>query len=165
MDLFFEPLQPYHDRKGFDCGESSLNEYLHRYARQNDTRDIARAFVAVEAPGSPRIVGYYTLSSYTVESQALSEQRLPRYAIPAALIGRLARDVNFKGQGVGEALLRDALMRCLSVSEQMALYAVVVDALDEHARSFYLQFDFQESIGHPMRLFLPMKTVRKSTGG
>ena len=162
MDLFFEPLQSYHDRKAFDCGEPSLNDYLHRYARQNDARDIGRAFVAVEAPGSPRIVGYYTLSTYTLESQSLPEKGLPRYAIPAALIGRLARDVRFRGQGVGELLLRDALNRCLAVSEEIAIHAVVVDALYERAKRLYREFGFQGLLGHPMQLFLPTKTLRKT---
>ena len=162
MDLVFERLQPYHDRGGFECGETSLNDYLRRYARQNDERDIARTFVAVEERGSRRVVGYYTLSGYSLESEAIPEKGLPRYALPAALIGRLARDVGFKGQGVGEALLRDALNRCLSISEQMAVHAVVVDALDQRARAFYQAFGFRELIGYPMKLFLPMKTLCKS---
>ena len=165
MELWFEPLQPHHDRKAFDCGEPSLNDYLRRYARQNEARDIGRAFVAVEAPGSPRIVGYYALSTHTLESQALPDKGLPRYAVPAALIGRLARDVRFRGQGVGELLLRDALNRCLAISEQIAIHAVVVDALDDRAKRFYQEFGFHELLGHPMQLFLPMKTLRKTKEG
>ncbi len=165
MDPFLEPLQAHHDRKAFDCGEQSLNDYLRRYARQNDARDIGRAFVAVETPGSARVVGYYTLSTYTLDSEALHERGLPRYAIPAARIGRLARDVHFRGQGVGESLLRDALNRCLAVSDQIAIHAVVVDALDEHAKRSYQEFGFQELLGHPMQLFLPIQTLRKTRQG
>ncbi|HET6385545.1 MAG TPA: GNAT family N-acetyltransferase [Armatimonadota bacterium] len=162
MELCFEPLRSHHNRAGFDCGEASLNDYLHRYARQNEAGDIGRTFVAVELPGSPRIVGCYTLSSYSLESQSLAERGLPRYVIPAALVGRLARDVRLRRQGVGEALLRDALQRCLAVAEQMAVYAVVVDALDNRAKGFYLGFGFNELIDHPMKLYLPVKTIRQA---
>ena len=162
MDVSFEPLQSYHDRTAFDCGEASLNEYLHRYARQNDTRDIGRAFVCVESRGSSRILGYYTLSSYSVESHMIPEKGLPRHVIPAALIGRLARDVGFRGRGLGDVLLKDALNRCLAVSEQLAIHAVIVDALNDRAKRFYQEFGFKEPVGYPFKLFVSTQTLRKA---
>ena len=163
-DWAVEPLSPAHQRAEFSCGETSLDHFLRALVSQYERRRLGRTYVALRS-GTQRVVGYYTLSTYTLDSEALHERGLPRYAIPAARIGRLARDVHFRGQGVGESLLRDALNRCLAVSDQIAIHAVVVDALDEHAKRSYQEFGFQELLGHPMQLFLPIQTLRKTRQG
>lgn len=115
-----------------------------------------------------RIAGYYTLSADNIDARDLPEGivnqlNLPRYPyIGATLIGRLARDLSYKGRGVGELLLVDALHRSLSMSRNIASAAVVVDAKDENAHQFYVGFGF---IPFPdskkRRLFLPMATIEK----
>jgi len=116
-----------------------------------------------------RIAGYYTLSADNIDARDLhegivSQLNLPRYPyIGATLIGRLARDLVYKGHGVGELLLIDALKKSLSMSRDIASAAVVVDAKDEKAHRFYAEFGF---IPFPdsqkKRLFLPMATIEKT---
>lgn len=87
--------------------------------------------------------------------------RLPKYPlVPATLIGRLAVDKRFRGRGIGELLLMDALARCLVVSRQVASAAVIVDAKDETAKRFYMKYGFMGLPGSDKRLFIPIDTVQ-----
>lgn len=147
-----------HDRVSFDCGEPSLNEYLQRFARQNAELFLGRTYVLV-IPGQTRIAGYYTISSGSVARQDLPEKRLPRYPIPVVLMGRLAVDRQAQGQGLGELLLQDALKRSAQLAQHLGIYAVVVDALNEQARSFYYKYGFTETVDDPLRLYLAIKKV------
>lgn len=110
------------------------------------------------------IVGYYSLSQFSVKLSELPSAmtvKLPRYpVVPATLIGRLAVDRRFRGKGIGELLLMDALARCLTVSKQVACAAVIVDAKDETAKRFYLKYGFMELPGAEKRLFIPIGTVQ-----
>jgi GNAT superfamily N-acetyltransferase len=163
-DWSLQPLADHHDREGFDCGKPSLSEWLKRYAGQNETRDISRTYVAVR-PGETRVFGYYSLSSCQIRFEvvpAARAKKLPRsQAVPAALIGRLAVDQSIQGQGLGAVLLADALRRALRVAVQMGVHAVVVDAIDEDARGFYLKHGFEPLLDDPLHLFIPMKVVRQ----
>lgn len=103
-DLTVELLTEAHDRAWFDCGEPSLNDYLHRFARQNAELFLGRTYV-LAVPGQPRIEGCYTISSGSVAREGLPEKRLPCYPIPVVLIGRLAVDRQAQGQGLSETLL------------------------------------------------------------
>ncbi|HZP82904.1 MAG TPA: GNAT family N-acetyltransferase [Chthonomonadaceae bacterium] len=154
-----EALRKAHDKSGFDCGEISLNTYLAQYAGQNDRADIGRTFVLVEE-GSTRVLGYYTLSAASVLAEHVPDVRT-RYPVPVAHLGRLAVDKSQQGKGYGEYLLMDALRRARDVSNEMAVYAVAVDALNEAARKFYLKYGFTELADDRMHLFLPMKLIRK----
>ncbi len=164
MQPLVEPLGSDHDRAAFSCGVAALDGYLKRQASQDARNRVAAPFV-LRAADSPRIIGYYTLSAATLELKELPAdvvRRLPRYPLlPAVLIGRLAVDREFAGQGWGKVLLVDALRRSLAQSAQIAAMAVVVDALDDAARGFYERYGFQELIEHQSRLFLPMKTIEQ----
>lgn len=107
----------------------------------------------------------YTLSSSIIPAQELPpnlKKRLPRYGqSPVARLGRPAVDRSVGGQGVGEFLLVDALRRSLEAAQQIAVMAVIVDAKDEQAESFYRHFDFQPFRQTPLRLFLPMAQIAK----
>jgi GNAT superfamily N-acetyltransferase len=161
LDLVITPLGKKHDRKNFDCGEASLDLCLHRYANQDIRRRVNRVFVA-SPPGEPqRVVGYYSLSAGSLAAADLPEKfrrRLPRYPVPVALLGRLAVDKSQQGQGLGAILIADALQRIATASQVMAVYAVVVDALDKSAAEFYRQFGFIPLPSQPLKLFLPMDT-------
>jgi predicted GNAT family N-acyltransferase len=162
-----EPLGEKHDklRAAFSCGVESLDRYLKQQAGQDAKRRAAVSYVLVS--GDNRIAGYYTLSSDNIRaddlpSEMVKQLKLPRYpVIGATLIGRLARDLSFRGQGIGELLLSDALKMAMAMSRKIASAAVVVDAKDHNARRFYTAFGF---IGLPetiRRLFLPMQTIEK----
>jgi GNAT superfamily N-acetyltransferase len=156
LAIQFEPLTKQHDRSKFSCGQPSLDDWFQRRAGQDDRRNVARVFVAVD-PGLG-IVGFYSLSSFKVDLGDLPEdiaRKLPLYdGVPAALIGRLARDVRVRGQGVGELLVADAVRRLLSVSRTIAIFAIVVDAKDERPVSFYESLSFRRFPTHANRLFL-----------
>jgi predicted GNAT family N-acyltransferase len=159
-----EPLSPSHDRTAFRSGVLELDEYFHHQAGQDARRRIAAPFVLVDVHGS--ILGYYTLSAYSIRLDALPNvisKRLPRYPlIPATLLGRLAVSAACRGQRLGRFLLMDALHRSWRNTTEVASVGVVVEALDDAARSFYLHHEFIPLLDHPNRLFLAMATIERS---
>lgn len=160
--LIIVPLAKTHDRAAFHCDVEVLDHYIHKQAGQDVKRRISRVFVA-SLPDSPNIIlGYYSLSSLAVELSQLPGNlawKLPKYPIPAALVGRLAVNKTAQGRGIGKMLLADALKRTLSVSEQIAIYALVVDAINDKAKGFYEQFGFTRLSQDSSRLFLPLKKL------
>jgi GNAT superfamily N-acetyltransferase len=160
--LVIEPLGRQHKRDGFRCGIESLDIYLRRQATQDVKRRISRVFVARDPVDTARILGYYTLSSLSIDLSALPDhtaRRLPRHPIPAALIGRLGVDGSAQGKGIGKFLLANAIKRTLAVSDDIAIYAMVVDAVDRDAESFYLRYGFSLLSRAGNRLFLPLKSL------
>ena len=136
-----EPISRQHHRGTFHCGKASLDTYLQRYARQNHEKNIAKTFVTVNA--KHEICGYYSLCTASIEFDELPadlSKQLPAYPVPAALIAKLAVDENLRGQGLGARLLIDALQRILVASAEVAIKTVLVDALDEEAKAFYLHY-------------------------
>ncbi|MFK5950160.1 MAG: GNAT family N-acetyltransferase [Methylococcales bacterium] len=159
MELTINALNKDHLRKAFDCGEASLNTYLQRYARQNIKNRINRVFIASPIDSNKSIVGYYTLSAGSISTDDLpliQRHRLPNYPIPVALLGRLAVDKQYQGQRLGSVLLADAVQRVEQASEVLAVYALVVEALNPSAAKFYQAFGFIPFADQPLKLFLPM---------
>lgn len=152
-----------HDRGAFSCGNDELDNYLKRQAGQDVEKRVAAVFVATD--DGKTIAGYYALSQYSIQAgelpaAALKQLKLPRYpALPATLIGRLARATSHKGRGLGEFLLMSALGRALAASREIGSIAVVVDAKDEAAIKFYASYGFIRLPEHVNRMFLPMATV------
>lgn len=161
MALVIEPLGKQHVRAGFTCGEPELDEWFRKRASQDERRNFARVFVAVD--DALGVVGFYSLSAFTLSLENMPDEfarKLPRYdAIPAALIGRLARDEKVRGRGHGELLLADAVRRILGASQTLAVFAIVVDAKDERAVKFYEAYGFQAFPLTPRRLFLLASTA------
>jgi predicted GNAT family N-acyltransferase len=159
-----EPLAASHDRTAFHSGVPELDQYLRHQAGQDARRKVAAPFVLVDGGGS--IVGYYTLSAYGVQLNQLPEtiaKKLPRYPLlPATLLGRLAIHSSCRGQNLGRFLLMDALHRSWRNTSEVASVGVVVEALDETARAFYLHHEFLQLQDHPNRLFLAMSTIEKA---
>ena len=161
--LKIEPLTSVHDRPGFKCGVDSLDKYIRTQAGQDIKRHISRIYVAVLPDDLKKIIGYYTLSSLSIELKHLPEKiyvKLPKYPIPAALIGRLAVAGFAQGNGIGRMLLADAIKRTMAVSNEIAIYAIVVDAINDKAVSFYRQYGFEPLGDNTLRLFLPLKSTR-----
>jgi GNAT superfamily N-acetyltransferase len=154
-----EPLAASHNRSAFASGTEALDRYLQHQAGQDMRRRISNCFVAT--PDSVVIAGYYTLAAASVPALDLSEdvkKRLPRYPVlPAALIGRLAVDRQFRRKGLGAALLFDALQR--AVKAEPAVFAAIVDAKDDDAAAFYSHHGFRAFASRPMSMFLPLATV------
>lgn len=160
------PIAAEDAKAGFRSGVHPLDDYFKRHAVTNDRAGISRCFVLrPEQADLPPVCGFYTLSMAAVQADALSavlKDRLPRYPLPVALIGRLAVDERCRGQRFGETLLIDALARVVGVAESIACLGVIVDAKDEGAERFYLKYDFItiEQEGWPRRMFLPIATAR-----
>jgi len=161
--LVIEPLGPHHDRTAFSCGEPALDAYLRRQASQDIRRRVAQVFVAVgDAP--EQIAGYYSLSAASFDKDALPPtlaKRLPHYPVPAAVLGRLAIDRHHQGRGLGETLLLDAIRRVLRAATTIAVHALIVDAKNDRAQTFYERYGFRPFAGEPHRLFLPLETFAK----
>lgn len=161
-ELRIEPITKEHVRKSFHCGKPQLDEYIQRHARQNDEKNISKTFVAVNDENI--VVGYYALCTSSIEFEELPEEiikQLPSYPIPAALIAKLAVDDSLRGQGLGAKLLIDALQRILAASQEIAIKAVLVDAIDDDALAFYQHFEFIELPDQDLKLFLPIETIQQ----
>jgi len=162
LSFVVEPLDPAkHRREAFDCGVVALNDFLRTRARKEMEAGMSACFVLVPESKPLQIAGYYTLSSATILRTALPDilvKRLPLYTeLPATLLGRLARSLDFKGQGVGDRLMISALSRAVEGARHVASWAIVTDPKHEQARRFYESFGFRQLTGQ--RLFVPMKEV------
>lgn len=154
------PFDAAHERAAFQSDSEPLNRYLQEQVSQDIRRRVAACFVAL-AEGQ-RIAGYYTLASASLLLADLppsTGKKLPRYpTVPAVRMGRLAVDRAFKGQGLGGALLADALHRC--AHSEIAAFALMVDAKDEAAAAFYRHHGFLALPDSPFTLFLPLASVQ-----
>jgi GNAT superfamily N-acetyltransferase len=148
-----------HDRQGFECGVLALDEYLRRFADQHRRRGISSVYVFTESAQPERILGYYTLSAAEIDGQRLGEaerKKLPRYPVPCFRMGRLACRSDQQGTGMGRLLMGCAVDRCLNARQQVAAYALLVDAKDSVAKDFYLHFGFLSLQDAPLTLYLPL---------
>ncbi|KAB0623098.1 GNAT family N-acetyltransferase [Castellaniella defragrans] len=155
-------LDSTHNRAAFNSDSEPLNRYLQTHASQDVRRRVAACYVALA--DDQRIAGYYTVASSSVlltDLPANIGKKLPRYpTVPAVRMGRLAVDQDFKGQGLGGALLADALDR--AARAEIAAFAMMVDAKDDAASAFYQHHGFIALPDSPLTLFLPLATVRTS---
>jgi GNAT superfamily N-acetyltransferase len=145
----------------FDCGQEELNRYLQRYAWQNQQAGAAQTYVGLVGEA---IVGYHTLAVGQVmleDAPARLTKGLARHPVPIMLLARLATDRRWQGQGVGKALLSDAMLRTLQAADIAGIRALAVHAKDEAARRFYAHFDFVPSPTDPLHLFVLLKDVRR----
>jgi ribosomal protein S18 acetylase RimI-like enzyme len=153
-------LDATHDRSRFSCGVPALDRYLREQVSQDIRRRVAACFVAVT--DELHVAGYYTLATASVPLADLPDalrRRLPRYAaVPAIRMGRLAIDGAFKGQGLGGALLANALRRAIVAEIPAAV--LIVDAKDDSAAAFYRHQGFIELGNAPLHLFLPLATAK-----
>ena len=160
-DLVIEPLNRHHRKAAFLCSIESLDRYPKRQANQDIKRRVSRVFVVRSRQDDTKVLGYYTLSTLSIDLSVLPEKlakKLPKHPIPAALIGRLAVDVSAQGKGIGKMLLSNAIKRTLAISDDIAIYAIVVDAINEEAESFYMQYGFAHLASEGKRLFQALKS-------
>jgi GNAT superfamily N-acetyltransferase len=163
-----EPLNPpalldqSHDFTSFDCGVNVLNNFLKKYALQNIQNYSTRTFVTTTGN---RVVGYYSLVAASVENSAVPprvRKGLGKYPISIILLARLAVDLSEQRKGIGKGLLKDALLRSLSVTENIGARAILVHAKDQQAKNFYLKFGFESSPIDEYHLYLLIKDIQKT---
>ncbi len=146
----------------FDCGYSVLNNWLYRYALQNQQSNAAMTFVVCR---QNRVVGYYSLAVGAVHHEVVPariKKGLARYPIPIMVLARLAVDLRDQGHGIGKGLLKDAVLRTLQAAKFAGIRAIFVNAKDEKARRFYERFDFEPSPVDPLKLMLLIKDAEKT---
>lgn len=156
-----EKLRRDHDVEDFDCGREELNRFLQRHAWQNQQAGASQTYVGLVGNA---IAGFYTLAVGQVTHDDAPERLtkgLARHPIPIMLLARLATDRRWQKQGVGRALLKDAMLRTLQAADIAGIRAFAVHAKDEEARQFYQHFDFVSSPTDPMHLFVLLKDVRR----
>ncbi len=147
-----------HQVHAFDCGEAVLDEWLKRRALANNISGASRTFVV--ADDYHEVMGYYALAAGAVthqESNRTIRQNMPD-PIPVMVLARLAVDIRAKGMKLGAALLRDALQRCIQVSQNAGVRALLVHALNDKARQFYEHYGFKAAPTHPMTLMLSIRS-------
>jgi len=162
-DYLTEPLGRKHKKSEFSCGNSSLDNYIQRQAKQDIKRKLSACFILGDSKGY--VIGYYTLSNAGISREVIPEEiskKLPKNysSLPVTLFGRLAIDENNKGQGLGKLLLIDALKRSYEVSKVIGSMAVIVDPIDANAIKFYSKYGFI-ALPDSGKMFLPMKTIEK----
>jgi GNAT superfamily N-acetyltransferase len=162
MAVLIERLAAHHVRAGFDCGEGALNDFLQRQAGQLQRRGFGKTYVALAEDGLT-VCGFVSVSAGQVATRQLPEGlKLPRYPAPMLRIGRLAVDARQQGSGIGQDLLAFALQLALEFSQQVGLYAVLVEAKDKKVKSFYTRLGFIETVDNPLCLYLPIATLAKT---
>ena len=157
-----EQLTKSHSRGMFSSGESAVDAWLKKRARQAQDKRLSVTRVLLDDIG--RIAGYYTLAMGLVnfdELPAEDTKKLPSTLLPIISLAWLGIDKGYQGQGMGERLLAQALSDCHTTGQMMPCIAVILDCLNESAKEFYLRYDFQQVSGYPMKLFLPWQTLDK----
>lgn len=153
-----------HQRGAFSCGTADLDDWIKKYASQSQAAGTTRVFVATPLDDDTTIAGFYSLHLGSLERErgSVAAARRSPDPIPAVVMGRLAVDSTFAGQGLGEGLLRDALERTLLIAQHAGAKIFLVHAKDERATSFYLHFGFEES---PLDALTLMLLVQDLPGG
>lgn len=157
----FSPLDKSFNRSAFDCGKPQLNNYLQKYAWQNQLKRYSITFVATQN-SSKDIASYYCASASSIEFTKIPNsltKKLPKYPAPIMLIGQLAVDKTMQGRGLGKILLMHALARAVRISSEMGIFAVRVDVIDREAENFYLKYGFVALNDAESSLILPIETI------
>jgi GNAT superfamily N-acetyltransferase len=156
-----QKLSPEHNLSTFHCGEPTLDDWLRRRALQNEESGASRTYVVCLGE---QVVGYYALAAGAIahaEVPGRIRRNMPD-PVPVMVLGRLAVDLTLQGREVGRALLRDAVLRTLQAAEIAGIRAILVHAISERAKQFYLKAGFLESLLDPMTLVIPLGEVEKA---
>jgi ribosomal protein S18 acetylase RimI-like enzyme len=156
----FVPLARSHRRAAFDCGNDAVNDWLKARALQNQQKRLSTSKVLANADGI--IAGFFTLATGQADFSELPAElvaKLPRRALPIAIVAWLGVGLEFHRQGIGTLLVAKALADCHAAGQIFNFVALVLDCIDEQAKAFYQRFDFREIPGKPLRLFLPTATL------
>lgn len=150
--------------QGFDCGHAELNQFLQRYALQNQRANSAQTYVCCRAS---EVLGFYSLAVGAVQPDATPARvtkGLPRHPVPVMLLARLAVHLPYQGKGLGRALLKDAMLRTAQAADIVGIRAMLVHAKDDDARRWYESWEFEASPSDPFHLFLLLKDLKALLG-
>jgi GNAT superfamily N-acetyltransferase len=162
-DWHEEPISKKHDRDLFDCGESALNEFLQRHARQSHDRGASKTFLAIANSDGRSILGFYSLCPASLEhtrAPDLVRKGLARHDVPVFRLGRLAVSRPFQGHGLGGQLILAAGRRCLLAATEVGGVALLIDAKSERAAQWYASYGAVALSDSPRSLLLPLATIQ-----
>lgn len=159
------PIAKSHDRKSFNCGDTQMNEFLQRFARQSHEQNASKTFCAIENAKSQRILGFYTVTPYAVSHDQVPAhlaKGLARHEIAGFKLARIATDLSVAGLGLGGQLLAAAALRCLRTSEQVGGTLLIIDAKNVRAASWYAAYGAEPLKNLPLTLVMPLATFSPS---
>ena len=158
-----ELLDANHNRNNFDCGSEALNQYLQRTARQHDQKGISRTFVLVDTERPQIVIGFFTLALCEISTRIIPSKWAKKYPtiVAGVKLARLAVDKSYQRQGIGKILMIEAMKKALIIADNAGVIGLFVDAKDEVAKSYYNRYGFVELKDHPLKMFLPLATVRE----
>lgn len=157
-----ELLQRKHNRSEFICGVSALDQYLKQLATQHAKSGVSRTFVLTDK--ADNVQAFYSLNMGSIDKSLLPktlQKRFPHHPLPIVRLGRLAVDKEQQGKGLGKQLLVHALHKCYLLSKEIGMIAVVIDAKDDNAKRFYLQYEFESLPDQPLTLWLPVGALKQ----
>jgi predicted N-acetyltransferase YhbS len=149
------PLKAGHDTSSFCCGEPILDDWLKHTALKNEGKSASRTFVACDGN---RVIGYYALAAGAIErgdTPGHVRRNMPD-PIPVMVLARLAVDTAYQSRNLGKGLLKDAILRALTVSEHIGIKAILVHAISDTAKQFYINQGFRESPTNDMTLMISL---------
>ncbi len=165
-----EPITQKHDRKSFDCGDPSMNDFLRRYARQSDESGAAKTFLAIDSADGKAIVGFYSLAPGALayaDAPETVRRGLARSEVPGFRLARIATDLRWQGQGLGGQLLAAAARRCLLVAAEVGGVVLIIDAKNDPAAQWSTSYGAVPLPDKPLTLVMPLATFAaglKSSG-
>ena len=156
-----EPIAKAHHRQAFDCGDTQMNEFLYRYARQSHEQNASKTFCAIDDAEPGRILGFYTLTPSAVGHEDVPDpmkKGFARHEIAGFKLARIATDLTVAGQGLGGQLLAAAALRCLRIAGEIGGVLLIIDAKNERAASWYASYGAEPLKGKPLTLVMPLAT-------
>ena len=157
-----ELLQRKHNRSEFACGESALDKYLKQLATQHAKSGVSRTFVVADE--SDKVQAFYTLNMGSIDKNLLPvalQKRFPHHPLPIVRLGCLAVNKEQQGKGLGKQLLVHALHKCYLLSKEIGMIAIIIDAKDDNAKRFYLQYEFESLPNQSLTLWLPVGALKQ----
>lgn len=163
-----EPIKKGHDRNAFDCGDSALNDFLHRFSRQSHDLGGAKTFLAIDDTDNRTVLGFYSVAPATLDYARTPEivrRGLAKHDVPGFRLARLATHLNVQGRGLGGQLLLAAGRRCLRVAAEVGGVALIIDAKNERAAAWYASYGAVPLEDSPLTLLLTLATIKTALEG
>jgi len=160
-----EPILKKHDRKSFDCGDPSMNDFLQHYARQSHESGAAKTFLAMDNADNKTILGFYSLAPGALtyaDAPELVRRGLARHDVPGFRLARIATSLRWQGQGLGGQLLGAAARRCLRAPAEVGGVVLIIDAKNDRAARWYTNYGAMPLNNKPLTLVLPLATFAAS---
>jgi len=162
-----EPVLKKHDRKSFDCGDPSMNDFLRRYARQSHESGAAKTFLAIDNADSKTILGFYSLAPGALayaDTPETVRRGLARHDVPGFRLARIAIDLRWQGQGLGGQLLVAAARRCLRAAVEVGGVVLIIDAKNDRAARWYTSYGAVPLSNKALTLVMPLATFAADQG-